>query len=347
MADHIYLRPLGLVFGPDAKILIAQGDAGSLGGSDQIAFTQVDLIIRNGARSMRSYRDMVDLPEMHAITRKRGPLAGLDLATCRVMGIVNVTPDSFSDGGQLDGAEVAIVRAGALASDGADILDIGGESTRPGSESVSEAVELDRVLPVIKAIAGKHLVSIDTRNAPIMSAAAAAGARIINDVSALRHDEYSMETVARLQLPVVLMHAQGEPKTMQLAPKYDNVVLDVYDVLEERVAAAKASGLSDDQICVDPGIGFGKSFEHNMALMQSLTIFHGLGVGLLCGVSRKNMIGILTGEKVPANRVAGSVGGALHAAQCGAHVVRVHDVAATVQALKVVQACQNPDSVPV
>jgi dihydropteroate synthase len=346
MISKTYFRPLSFVFGQDASAMIADGSAGSLGGSAHVAFASVETVVRDGKRVSRQYssfRDVAGETAVKKITRKRALFSGLDLSQTRVMGIVNVTPDSFSDGGRHADAEAAIAHGKSLAGQGADILDVGGESTRPGSEAVDEDEELRRVIPVIEGLAGTNLVSVDTRKANVMQRAVAAGAGIINDVSALGFDPPAAATVAQLGKPVILMHAQGEPKTMQLQPKYDDVVLDVYDFLAARVAMAQAAGIANDLICVDPGIGFGKSFEHNLALMQSLSMFHGLGVALLVGVSRKNMIGVLTGEKVAADRVAGSAGGAVHAALMGAHILRVHDVAATVQSLRVFTVSQDPD----
>ncbi len=344
MPLHTYFRPLSLVFGPDSRAMIQQGDAGSLGGSSHIGFSAVEVIERDGKnvkRKIRSYRSVADDPLIAAIVRARAPIAGVELTLPRIMGVVNVTPDSFSDGGKHVHSNAAIAHGKMLADEGADILDVGGEFTRPGSEAVSDDEELQRVIPVIEGLVAVAVVSSDTRKALVMERAAQAGAAIINDVSALGFDPNSVVTAARLGLPVILMHAQGEPKTMQLSPKYDDVVLDVYDFLAARIVAAKMAGIPETRICVDPGIGFGKSFEHNLALMQSLTIFHGLGVPVLVGVSRKNMIGVLTGEKKPSDRVAGSVGGALHAALMGAQILRVHDVAATAQALKVLTVSQD------
>jgi dihydropteroate synthase len=262
-----------------------------------------------------------------------------------IMGIVNVTPDSFSDGGRHAAAAQAIAHGLKLAAEGADILDVGGESTRPGSEGVDEGEELARVVPVVEGLAAAgHKVSCDTRKAPVMRAALKAGAAIINDVSALQHDPQSMAAMAEADCPVVLMHAQGDPKTMQLSPSYADVALDVFDALEARIAACVAAGIARERLIADPGIGFGKSFRHNLDLLHQFTLFHGLGVALLTGLSRKGFVGALTGEKTAANRVNGSVGGALWSALNGAHILRVHDVKATVDALVVAQACADPDA---
>jgi dihydropteroate synthase len=260
------------------------------------------------------------------------------------MGIVNVTPDSFSDGGLNAEGSRAIEHGIQLAAEGADILDVGGESTRPGSEGVSEEEELRRVIPVIEALAQRGLsVSVDTRKARVMRAALKAGASMVNDVAALTYEPQAVEAMAEASCPVVLMHAQGDPKTMQLSPHYEDVALDVHDWLEARIEACVDAGIARERIIADPGIGFGKSFRHNIDLMRQFTIFHGLGVPLLAGLSRKGFIGALTGEKVAGNRVNGSVGGAIWSALNGAHILRVHDVKATVEALAVAEALADPE----
>jgi dihydropteroate synthase len=260
------------------------------------------------------------------------------------MGIVNVTPDSFSDGGLNAETDRAIAHGLQLAREGADILDVGGESTRPGSEGVPEAEELRRILPVITALAGQGLtVSVDTRKANVMRAALKAGATIINDVAALTYEPAAMEAMAEATCPVILMHAQGDPKTMQLSPQYDDVALDVFDWLETRIEACVASGIARERIVADPGIGFGKSFRHNIDVLRNFTLYHALGVPLLMGLSRKGFIGALTGEKQAGQRVHGSVGGAVWSALNGAHILRVHDVKATVEALAVAGAAADPD----
>jgi dihydropteroate synthase len=345
--SQTYLRPLGLVFGSDARGLIASGGAGALGGFPNIGFTLVEEISRDGtsiSRRIISFADVKNRPLTDEITKARSNFAGLELNVARVMGIVNVTPDSFSDGGQHAEAKAAIAHGLAMVEQGADILDVGGESTRPGSQEVQLDEERQRIIPVIAELAKASVISVDTRKARLMREAAAAGAKIINDVSALNFDVGSAAAVAKMALPVILMHAQGEPRTMQLAPKYADVVLDVYDWLAARIDVAVSAGIPKSRICIDPGIGFGKTIQHNLALLQNQTIFHGLGVALLVGLSRKNMVGVLTGEKVAAKRAAGSVGGALHAAMMGAHILRVHDVQETVQGLAVFNAGLDPDS---
>lgn len=257
----------------------------------------------------------------------------------RVMGIVNVTPDSFSDGGRYDRVDAAVAHALRLAEEGADVLDIGGESTRPGAQAVAVDEELRRVIPVIERVARETAlpISVDTSKPEVMRAAVAAGAGMINDVYALRA-EGALEAAAALGVPVALMHMQGEPRSMQDAPRYDDVVMDVHRFLAQRIFAAEMAGIEKKRLVVDPGFGFGKTREHNLVLLSQLERFMDLGVPLLAGLSRKRTIGDITGRDVPGERVHGSVAAHLIAAQRGAKLLRVHDVAATVDALAVWQA---------
>jgi dihydropteroate synthase len=257
----------------------------------------------------------------------------------RIAGVINVTPDSFSDGGSFLDAREAIAHGLKLAEEGADLLDVGGESTRPGAAEISAQDEIARVVPVIEALAKNTAIpiAIDTSKPEVMRAAVAAGAGFINDVRALRRDG-ALDAAAGLKVPVCLMHMQGEPGTMQDAPRYDDVVSDVRRFLAERLFACEMSGIDKKRVVVDPGFGFGKTLEHNLALLRALDQFAALGVPLLVGLSRKGMIGTLTGRERPADRAAGSAAAALLAVQKGAAIVRVHDVAATRDALAVWEA---------
>jgi dihydropteroate synthase len=347
---RLHIRPLG-PFSTSAAA--AQGfGAIALAGRDDLQFAAAEIIARDGSpdgstvrRRIASAAELAQAPagsiEARLLDRLRQPraaIAGVTLDRPRIMGVVNVTPDSFSDGGRFLDPEAAIAHGLQLEAEGADILDVGGESTRPGAEPVSLEEECRRVLPVVEALARRAgaPVSIDTRNGEVMRRAAGAGARIINDVSALTHDAAGLAIAAKTGLPVVLMHAQGDPRTMQANPVYDDVVLDVYDMLEARIAACEAAGIPRARLIVDPGIGFGKTLAHNLALLGSLTIFHGLGCGLLLGVSRKSFIAKLTGAAA-GERLPGSLAGALAGAAQGAQILRVHDVAATRQVLAVWQ----------
>jgi dihydropteroate synthase len=255
----------------------------------------------------------------------------------QVMGIVNVTPDSFSGDGQGADAEAAIAQAHAMSAAGAAIVDVGGESTRPGAQPVFEGDEEQRVVPVVRPLAAAGLaVSVDTRKAVIASLALQAGAAMVNDVSALTFDPRTIEVVAKSACPVVLMHHQGSPETMQQAPRYDGpVTLAVYDWLEERIAAAVAAGIAREKIVIDPGIGFGKTVQHNLELLNNLALLHGLGCPIMMGASRKRTIGALSNEAPADQRLGGSLTLALKAVEQGAQLLRVHDVFETVQALRV------------
>jgi dihydropteroate synthase len=340
----LYIRPIAR-FAPAA---MAQAGAGppalAIAGRRDLLFAAAELIERDGGQVRKRFVSAAELlvgklasPELLGRLRQpRDGIAGLALDRPRIMGVVNVTPDSFSDGGRHLAPDAAVAHALRLEAEGADILDIGGESTRPGSDPVDLEEECRRVLPVIEGLAGrtKARLSIDTRKAEVMRRAAQAGVHLINDVSALAHDPGSLEVAARTGLPVVLMHAQGDPRTMQERPHYADVVLDVYDWLSARVDACERSGIPRARLIVDPGIGFGKTLAHNLALLASLSIFHGLGCAVLLGASRKSFIGRLTGADV-ADRLAGSIAAALLGATQGAQILRVHDVAATRQALAV------------
>lgn len=277
---------------------------------------------------------------------QRRCFAGLSLDHPRVMGIINVTPDSFSDGGEATTLEAAIARGGAMLEAGADILDVGGESTRPGATPESASVEMARVVPVISALAARGaVVSVDTRNAAVMAAAISAGARIVNDITALTGDPAALPLVARTGVSVVLMHMQGEPRTMQSDPHYDDVVAEVYSWLAERVAACRAAGISSDRIAVDPGIGFGKTLAHNVRILANLSEYARLGCSVLVGVSRKSFIARLSRDEAPKARLAGSLAAGLAALTQGVSILRVHDVAETSQAIAVWQAIAAESSV--
>ena len=255
----------------------------------------------------------------------------------QVMGILNVTPDSFSDGGLFSAPAAAIAHGQRLLDEGADIIDVGGESTRPGAAPVSEADELARVVPVVEALGARGArVCVDTSKPAVMRAAVAAGASMLNDVNALRAPG-AIETAAALGVPVCLMHILGTPRTMQAAPQYDDVVAEVCAFLRERAAACERGGIGREKIILDPGFGFGKTATHNLQLLAALPRIVALGWPVLVGLSRKSLLGSLTGRPVEA-RLAGSVALATIAAWHGAHILRVHDVAATVDAVSVVQA---------
>jgi dihydropteroate synthase len=254
----------------------------------------------------------------------------------QVMGIINATPDSFSDGGQFSDSGSAAEAGARMAVEGAAIIDIGGESTRPGARSIWEGDEIERVAPIIQQLsAGGGAVSCDTRKAEVMTAAVEAGAHMINDVSALTYDARSAEVAASLKVPVVLMHHKGAPEVMQDDPRYDDVLVEVYLWLEGRIAAAVEAGIARELILIDPGFGFGKNVGHNLELINGLALFHSLGCPLVVGASRKRTIGALSNEAPADRRIGGSIAFAIKAADQGAQIIRVHDVFETVQSLKI------------
>jgi dihydropteroate synthase len=262
----------------------------------------------------------------------------LDLSTPKVMGVLNVTPDSFSDGGKFVDPDVAIQQAELMIEAGAAIIDVGGESTRPGAGRVSEAEEIDRVMPVIEAISRSSdiAISIDTSKPIVMRAAVEAGASMINDIYALRQDD-AVETASEIDVAVCLMHMQGEPDTMQDEPRYEDLPGDIMQFLSERVAACRSAGIETDRIVIDPGFGFGKTHEHNVRLLAGLARFQELGMPVMVGLSRKRTLGTLTGKAVD-GRLASGIAAAVLAVEHGANIVRTHDVAETVDALRITQA---------
>ena len=341
MTERTLIRPTGFVdspFGHDGKV------ARLAGGLNW--FAQVELIRGDGRRELIAVEGLEsrlddDLAaQWSALTASRAPLQLGDrriaLDQPQVMGIVNATPDSFSDGGRFAESASAAAAGADMAADGAAIIDVGGESTRPGASPVWEGDEAERVVPIIRQLAaGGAAVSVDTRKADVMTAALGAGARLVNDVSALTFDPRAAETVAAAGVPVILMHHQGDPQTMQDDPRYGDVLVEVYEWLEARIAAAVEAGIARERILIDPGFGFGKNVGHNLALMNGLALFHSLGCPLVVGASRKRTIGALSNEAPPDRRLGGSLALALKAAEQGAHILRVHDVPETVQALKV------------
>ncbi|MEQ9545198.1 MAG: dihydropteroate synthase [Marinobacter sp.] len=265
----------------------------------------------------------------------------LDMSRCHVMGVLNVTPDSFSDGGRFNRPDAALARARQMVADGAAFIDVGGESTRPGATEVSVAEELDRVCPVVEAIAREldTVISVDTSAPEVMAEAAKLGAGLINDVRALQRDG-APEVVAAAGIPVCIMHIQGEPDSMQDNPEYRNVRREVSSFLTERMRVAEAAGVKSDNIVLDPGFGFGKTLEHNLQLLASLEQLHILGHPLLVGVSRKSMLGHITGREVN-ERLPASLAAATISAMKGASIIRAHDVRETVDAVRVVAAMKE------
>ncbi len=345
MTSRFYLRPTAFVdapFGHDGKVARLAGGLGWFSAvelltedadgrleSELVAVERIDDALGHLGESAQRIWGLLTSPRQALTLGSRS----IRLDQPQVAGILNVTPDSFSDGGTHSDPGAA---GHAMAAAGAAIIDVGGESTRPGAKPVWEGDEIERVLPVVQLLAGSGTaVSVDTRKAGVMEAALGAGAAMINDVSALTWDPRSAAVVARAGCPVVLMHHQGSPETMQLSPSYDRpVLLEVYDWLDARIDAAVAAGIDRARIVVDPGIGFGKNVHHNLQLLNGLAMLHGLGCPIMLGASRKRMIGALSGEAPADQRLAGSIALALKGAEQGVQLLRVHDVVETVQALR-------------
>lgn len=269
--------------------------------------------------------------------QRKGANAGQFMTGFHIMGVVNVTPDSFSDGGEFINSDKAIAHGLQLVAEGADILDVGGESTRPGAEVVETSEEIARVVPVIEGLraAGVEWISIDSRNAETMQAALDAGANIINDVSALMHDPESVNVAVKAGVPVILMHSQGVPQDMQDKPNYNNAIADIFEYLKSRIEYCETHRIDAEMLIVDPGIGFGKTLEHNLLLLRNIKKFHDLRTPILLGTSRKSFIAALSENEPPSDRIPGSLASAIWGLSQGVQIFRVHDVAETKQAFKV------------
>lgn len=349
-AARLYLRPIQFVDTPIGR----DGEVARLAGGLLWFFAYELIAVENGRRILQRTLSFAEAeadprlaPIAARITAPRPPLV-LGPRTLRfdqpqVMAILNMTPDSFSDGGKHLGDPAAAAQSGVdMSIAGAAILDVGGESTRPGAETVWEGDEIARVVPVIERLAASGAaISIDTRKAAVMEAALAAGAHIVNDVSALLYDDRALEVVARAGCPVVLMHAADPKHGAKGKGAYADVLVDVYDWLEARVEAAVAAGVDRSRIVVDPGIGFGKTLADNLALMNGLALFHGLGCPILLGASRKRIVGALASEAPAERRLGGSLALALKGAGLGMQLLRVHDVFESVQALRVWRGMQD------
>ncbi len=344
---RLYIRPVGLLSGAAADAALASGAGRRLAGG-RFAFTACEVFVREPGALIAAVatpaeieawaaRGAAELLARHSAPR--APVLGLAMERPVVVVVINVTPDSFSDGGDFAAPADAIAHGRALAAAGAEVLDVGGESTRPGAGPVPPDEELERVVPVVRALAaGGARVSIDSRRASVVGAALDAGATMLNDVSALTFDPASLALAAASDAPVVLVHSRGDPATMQDDPVYEHAALDVYDHLDARIEACVAAGIDRRRLIVDPGIGFGKTLAHNVEILRHLALFHGLGCPLMLGVSRKRFIGRLTGVEAPKQRLPGSLAAGLSGLGQGVQLLRVHDVAETVQAIAVWEA---------
>ena len=342
--DRTWLVPVGIA--PLTKEAEKSGFLPLAGGV--YGFSHLDVIIdsdnnlsitripaQNLVKEANSAKEKAE-EALHKITKPRPNFASLDMKAWQIMGIINATPDSFSDGGK--DTDEALKSAHAMAKAGASIIDIGGESTRPGAKPIAHSEEEKRILPVIKPLASEgHLVSADTRHCSVMDSALKAGAKIINDVGGLR-DEGAPELIAKTKSSAIVMHMQGEPASMQASPSYQYAPTDIFDWFETRLSVLRKAGIAEDKLAIDPGFGFGKSAQHNMQIMANLALFHGLGVPLMIGVSRKSSIAQLSANEGTSDRLPGSLALTTLARQQGVQIFRSHDVAETAQALSVAES---------
>ncbi len=333
-------------FRPIARIDAARpADALPLAGHRRIWFNQVEILRRDGAAQVRPASVLPEEMRLR-LTESRVAPAGLTFEHPVVMGVLNTTPDSFSDGGKFDTVQAACDHAAEMVAQGAHLLDVGGESTRPGAVLVPADEEVSRTVPVIEALRAANStvpISIDTRKSKVAQAALVAGADLLNDVSAMSFDPQMLDVARKTGAPICLMHAQGDPRTMQESPCYEDVLLDVYDYLEARLQLALDAGIERAQIILDPGIGFGKTAAHNLALINGLSLFHGLGCPLLLGVSRKRFIGTIGKAPEAGKRAAGSVAVALKGVSQAVQMIRAHDIAEHTQAFALWEAMLNQE----
>jgi dihydropteroate synthase len=344
----IYIRPTNIVFGQKANYFIQAGTAKSLCGLEDVGFLSVEILKRKSDGNTVEEYSVLELErldfkdkiqsDLNKITSKRNNIFNLNFKNPILMGVLNVTPDSFSDGGKYNTTFRALDHVKNMIDFGAHIIDVGGESTRPGAKSVSDQDEIVRVSETIQSIKNKYsnqLISLDTRKSKVMQHGISIGVDMLNDVSALDFDQLSYQVVKDSGKPIILNHSQGIPENMQNNPTYDNVLLDIFDYFENKIKFLKDNGIKDEQIIIDPGIGFGKTLEHNLEIISKISIFHSLGYPIMVGPSRKSFIGKIMGEKDNPQRLGGTIASVLYSYLQGIQLFRVHDIQETSEALKV------------
>ena len=344
----IYIRPTNIVFGQKANYFIQAGTAKSLCGLEDVGFLSVEILKRKSDGNTVEEYSVLELErldfkdkiqsDLNKITSKRNNIFNLNFKNPILMGVLNVTPDSFSDGGKHNTTFRALDHVKNMIDFGAHIIDVGGESTRPGAKSVSDQDEIVRVSETIQSIKKKYpnqLISLDTRKSKVMQHGISIGVDMLNDVSALDFDQLSYQVVKDSGKPIILNHSQGIPENMQNNPTYDNVLLDIFDYFENKIKFLKDNGIKDEQIIIDPGIGFGKTLEHNLEIISKISIFHSLGYPIMVGPSRKSFIGKIMGEKDNPQRLGGTIASVLYSYLQGIQLFRVHDIQETSEALKV------------
>lgn len=349
--QKIYVRPMSLSYGLNARKLIHSKKAIPISGNKNMAFTHIEIIIRNKKNRIKNINinQISSLPnlikkkvleQLKNIKEKKKKISGLNLDTFKIFGVLNVTPDSFSDGGKFNKLNLAVNHTHRMIKEGADVIDVGGESTRPGAKLVTIEKEKKRTLNVISKIK-KYTVSIDTRKSDVMLTAVKYGAKIINDVSAMDFDPKTLDVVSKLKKPIILNHSQGTPDIMQNNPRYQNVLLDIYDYFEEKINQLSKRNFSRNNIILDPGIGFGKNLDHNLNLISNIGIFHSLGCPIMLGPSRKSFIGKVMKEKDSKDRLGGTIAAVITGYNQGVQCFRVHDIKETFEALTIQEALNS------
>ena len=339
-----YTRACNFFYGNLSSKLVKQKKNFPLNGNKQISFNQVEIITRS-SKKIVNLTDIKKLPkllkkkvidDLKIIIKKNNNFSNLDFKKIpKIMGVLNLTPDSFSDGGNFNVEKKGINHANHLYNFGADIVDVGGESTRPASKAISIKKEWKRIEKIIKKINKKIPLSLDTRKSEIMNRGIKMGVKLINDVSGLNYDSKTIDILKRHKIPFVIHHSQGTPENMQNNPRYKNELLDIYDFFEEKINVLRSIGIKHNNIIIDPGIGFGKNLKHNMSLIKSISIFHTLGFPILLGLSRKKFIKELSGKNDTKERIGGTVASSLYSMMQGVQILRIHDVNEIIQSIKV------------
>ena len=342
--SRYYTRVCNFYYGAKSRALVKDKKSLPLNGINEISFNQIEIISRK-SKKIISLDKISKLPiklkkkiknEIKLIIKKKKNIKSLSFkSTSNIMGVLNITPDSFSDGGKYNKNATAKKHLDHLFESGAHIVDIGGESTRPGSKPVSSKVEWNRIKNILKKIDKKKLISLDTRKSDIMEKGIKSGVSLINDVSGLNYDNNSVDILKKYKTPFVLQHSLGNPDVMQKNPKYKNVLLDIYDFFEEKIKFLRKNGITHNNIFLDPGIGFGKNLKHNMTIIKNISIYHSLGLPILLGISRKKFIKDLSGKNDSSSRIGGTVSTSIFAMTQGVQVLRVHDVNEVNQSMKV------------
>ena len=342
--SRYYTRACNFYYGAKSRALVKDKKSLPLNGINEISFNQIEIISRK-SKKLISLDKISKLPiklkkkiknEIKLIIKKKKNIKSLSFkSTSNIMGVLNITPDSFSDGGKYNKNATAKKHLDHLFESGAHIVDIGGESTRPGSKPVSSKVEWNRIKNILKKIDKKKLISLDTRKSDIMEKGIKSGVSLINDVSGLNYDNNSVDILKKYKTPFVLQHSLGNPDVMQKNPKYKNVLLDIYDFFEEKIKFLRKNGITHNNIFLDPGIGFGKNLKHNMTIIKNISIYHSLGLPILLGISRKKFIKDLSGKNDSSSRIGGTVSTSIFAMTQGVQVLRIHDVNEVNQSMKV------------